>query len=386
MKSISLRRSIKRSVLLGLSGALGLSSLYGGGLKYKDGDKYLKLGGRIQVQYHQNDPDGGTSTDTLRFRRLRPYIEGSLHKNWKGKWQWDFGKEKTAIKDNYLQYKGFKTVNVTIGNASFQFSRELLTSSKYQQIVERTFVGDHNYGSPDRQLGIHLKSKGYKHWSWGASIAKAGQDPDNKKLDFDSTATIDKGDDWSEGWMLGGRIEFHPLGIMKMKQGDMKRKTKWFVGIGAFTWSNDDDNLDATRKDDVDSVTGFEISSGFRVNGFSVDAQYNTFNSELFADANGAKITSGLYKNGETDLKNYSLEGGYMILPKTLELVLGYQVQDADGYSDDWKKVAGGINYFVKGHDIKYQLTYVSGANKDGDNTTASADVDELYIQAQYVF
>ena len=60
---------------------------------YKDDSgKYVKIGGRIQLQYHQVDPDNGSSSDELFFRRLRPYIEGSLHKYWLGKFQLDMGK------------------------------------------------------------------------------------------------------------------------------------------------------------------------------------------------------------------------------------------------------------------------------------------------------
>ena len=46
---------------------------------------------------------------------------------------------------------------MTIGNAQFPFSREDMTSSKKQQLVERTFVGDHNYGTPERNAGIYLQ-------------------------------------------------------------------------------------------------------------------------------------------------------------------------------------------------------------------------------------
>ena len=100
-----------------------------GGVTYKDGDKYLKVGGRIQLQYHQVDPDGGTSTDEIKFRRLRPYIEGSTHKDWKAKIQWDMGKAENeneiAIKDAYFQYKGWENTKLTIGNANFPFSHNL---------------------------------------------------------------------------------------------------------------------------------------------------------------------------------------------------------------------------------------------------------------------
>jgi len=118
---------------------------------YEQDERYVKIGGRIQVQYHLESPEGADDTDSIFLRRFRPYVEGSLYKGWKGKIQWDMGKGKDdnelAVKDAYMQYKGFSSGKFTFGNVKLAFSRENLTSSKKQQLVERTFVGDHNYGA-----------------------------------------------------------------------------------------------------------------------------------------------------------------------------------------------------------------------------------------------
>ncbi|MEN8131051.1 MAG: porin [Pseudomonadota bacterium] len=356
---------------------------------YEEGEKYLKIGGRIQLQYHYEDPDGGEKTDELFFRRLRPYIEGSLYKDWKGKIQWDMGKagdsNEIAVKDAYLQYMGFSGLKLTVGNAKIPFSREFLTSSKKQQLVERTFVGDHNYGTPDRSVGIHVTGHNEsKNLTFGASIASASIDPDNKKLDFDSP--INKNSDFNEGWIYGGRIDFHPFGKLKFSQGDFKREMKATIGLAAFQWSNDDDvsgvddaGNDPAKKADVDKVTGYEISAAFRAAGLSIDAQYNLFDSELVQPG----ITSGLYKNSGTDLENWAVEGGYMVLPSRLEIVAGYQWQDADNYDEEWTRISFGANWFLHKHDIKLQATYRISDNKDGQD---GKDEDELFVQAQYVF
>ena len=182
-------------------------SAVAGGITYKDGDDYLKVGGRIQLQYQQVKPDGGDTTDETFFRRLRPYIEGSTHKDWKAKIQWDMGKaegeNEIAVKDAYFQYKGISYAKLTIGNANFPFSREFLTSSKYQQLVERTFVGDHNYGTPDRNVGIHMTGNPEsKKVTWGASGTVASKDADKKKLDFDTA--VNRSDDFNDGLGVGG--------------------------------------------------------------------------------------------------------------------------------------------------------------------------------------
>jgi phosphate-selective porin len=376
-------------ITLAVAGAIALPlASQAGGITYKDGDKYLKIGGRLQLQYYQSKPDGGETTDELFFRRLRPYIEGSLHKDWKGKIQFDLGKaegeNEVAIKDAYFQYKGWSNMKLSIGNANFPFSREFLTSSKKQQLVERTFVGDHNYGTPDRNTGLHLTgNSGGKKITYGASATVASIDPDNDKLDFDTP--VNRNDDFNDGFMVGGRVDWHPFGYLKFSQGDFKRELKATIGVAAFSWSNDEDNntntpgcLAGSGKCDVDSVTGIEVSGAFRAAGFSIDAEYNSFDAET----SEAGITDGIYTNGDTTLTNAAIEGGYMF-GDTIELVAGYQTQDADGYATAWNRTSVGANWFLKKHDIKFQLSYRMGENLEG---VENNDEDELFLQGQYVF
>jgi len=373
------------AVLVGMTVAI---PLHAAGITVYKGDngEYVKLGGRIQIQYYRDDPDSGSSTDEVFFRRLRPYVEGSLHPDWKGKFQMDFGKaedeNEVAIKDAYMQYKGYENMKVTFGNANFPFSREFLTSSKKQQLVERTFVGDHNYGTPDRNIGLHLTGHSDdKRISWGASAASASVDPDNKKLDFDTP--VNRNADFNEGWIIGGRVDFHPFGALKFEQGDFKGDTKATIGVAAFTWSNDDDNNTHApgcgSKCDVDSVTGYEVSGAFRSSGFSVDAEYNVFDTELVESG----VTNGIYRNSQSDLENWSIEGGYMVIPSKLEIVAGYSSQDADNYATEWRRTSFGANYFIRKHDVKIQATWQM--NKD-ENGVTGADADEFFLQTQYVF
>ncbi|PLX94192.1 MAG: hypothetical protein C0621_05825 [Desulfuromonas sp.] len=357
----------------------------------KESGKFVEIGARLQMQYHLADPDGSSSSDSVFFRRLRPYIAGSVHKDWLGKFQWDMGKaedaNELAVKDAYVQYKGIDNLTVTIGNAQFPFSREDMTSSKAQQLVERTFVGDHDFGTPELNAGVFLHYTALdKTVELHVAGASADIDPDASKLDFDTP--INANSDFNEGVMLGGRVDFHPLGKASFDQGDFKGEPKATVSLAAYTWSNDDDNNTYTTagastsasKADVDSVTGVEVSGGFRGHGLSVDAQYNVFAAETVDTA----FTGGIFKNGETSLTNYAVEGGYMVVPKTFELVAGYEAMDADNYTEVWKRTSIGANYFFVGKkDIKLQTTYRMGENLKGQ---ANNDANELFVQMQYVF
>jgi hypothetical protein len=357
---------------------------------FKDGDKKVKIGGRVQFQFNDSDPNTSDSSDSFIFRRLRPYIEGTVHQDWMGKIQWDMGSasgdNEIAVKDAYMKYTGFESVTIRIGNAVSPFSREMLTSSKYQQLIERTFVGDHNYGTPEWNMGLHLNGAfNDKKVTWGAAFTSSSLDPDEDKLDFDSP--VNKNTDFNEGLLVAARVDFHPLGYLKFKQGDFKRDLKVTIGLAAFHWKNDDDNNDNTTagvdvgagKPDVDKVNGFEISAAIRGHGASLDVQYNKFKSETVDDT----FTGGLYENGDTDLEQFAVEGGYMVIPGKLEIVAGYQVQDADNYATEWKRTSIGANYFVKKHDVKLQATFRKGTDLNGVKNT---DEDEFFVQAQYVF
>ena len=364
---------------------------HAGVVVWEDGDKNLEVGARIQLQYHATDPDAGDSEDEIFFRRLRPYISGSMNEDWSAKLQFDIGKStndnEVAVKDAYLRHTGFEGLKVTIGNQKPPFSREFLISSKDQQLVERTFVGDHNYGSPDRFAGVRLDGKAGGNLTWAGSFGSASVDPDVSKLDFDTP--INRNDDFNEGWLAAGRVEFHPFGVVDDSQGDLEVSGSLGLTLAAaaFTWSNDGDNdtytvggvSTSSSKADVDEATGFELSAGLRGFGFSADAQYQVVDGDTVATG----FTGGVFVDGTTELEQLAVEAGYMVLPSRLELVGGWEAQDADGYADTWNRTSFGLNYFLNGYKLKGQLTYRMGENLDG---VAGNDADEVFLQLQYVF
>lgn len=351
------------------------------GIKYQnDKGQSVSLTGYMQFQYRRTDAKGSDAVNDVFLRSLRLATEGSLYENWNGKFQVDFGQGMVSVKDAYMRYECCKNWKVTLGNIYMPFSREVLSGTTQQQMTPTTLVGNHDYGTPDRQVGLHVAGSVLDDkLAVAASVCMAAVDPDNAKLDFDSIVVAQE-DDWSQGLMAGGRLEYAPWGQIKFSQGDLEADSqKASIAVGAFTWQNDDENLDPVRSNDVDSVTGVEITGAVRYKGLSVDAECNIFEASLVDDG----ITAGLYKDSDTELINYAVEGGYMILPSRLEAVVGYEAQDADNYKKTWTKMSGGLNYYVKGHDIKCQLSYTAGENKGGK---AGSDVDEVFLQAQYVF
>lgn len=363
---------------------------------YEKDEKKVEIGGRIQFQYHSSDPMGGSSSDEFFFRRLRPYIQATVTENWVGKIQFDLGKadgsNEVAVKDAYMQYTGWDNHKLTIGNSKTPFSREFLTSSTRQQLVERSFVGDHNFGSPDRQLGLRLDgSAAEKKITYSAAVGSESHDPDISKLDFDTPANASS--DWNEGIVVAARVDYHPLGYMKFDQADFRSDDfKFNVSVAAFTWSNDDDNnpytdavtgmVNATGiadgKVDVDGADGVELSAGVRGHGFSADAEYQM----ISADTVDPAWTGGLYLNGTTDLDKMAVEAGYMF-HKKVEIVAGWDSLDADNFTDSVDRTSVGLNWYLNKHKAKIQTTFRSWENVGG---VTGVDLDEYFAQFQFVF
>ena len=363
---------------------------------HEKGETKIEVGALVQTQYSREDPEDGEATDDLSFRRLRPHIAGTVGKNWWAKVQLDFARAidgaEVAVKDAYVQYKGWQAdqhLVLTLGNAKTPFSRNFLTSSAKQQTVERGFAGNHNYGTPDRQLGLRLDGhSGSERLTWALAAGAEHHDPDVRRMDFDTPTSNQS--DWNQGWVVAGRVDFHPLGFVAFDHGDFHSDAvKYNLSLAYFTWSNDGDVDTYTHpasgtsvsqsRADLDHADGWEISAGLRGNGFSLDAELQ----QVHGDTMDPAFTGGIYADGGTDLDKLLVQGGYMLPGDRFELVAKWDSLDADNYADPWQSWELGLNHFWDQHKLKAQVTFRRSENVDG---IAGADADTLFAQFQYVF
>lgn len=366
---------------------------------YEEGEKSLEIGGRLQPQYRLVDPDEGTSGDDLFLRRMRFYIEGTVTEDIYGKWQVDFGdaSDDPEVKDAFIEYSGLPTGSITVGNFNVPYARELLASSKRQQFVERTVVGDHNFGVPDRQIGAKY-SLGNDFIQGGIGVFQAGVDPSFGKVDFESNVSSD-----AEyfGNMAAGRLNFTPLGeVDDYRQGAFGVEPGLGIGVNAFTWNNDSDVSLDTVDQQYDNITGYGVDAAFRAGYFSADAAYQFTDADTRGDVARTGLVDG---NGDAKFSTVLLKAGYMIVPTKLEAVAGFSglSPDDDYYADDGSAIGGmdkrysmGLNYFFNKHNAKIQLTYEIGKNvlyaddaNDQVRTPANigGDQNRLFLQFQQV-
>lgn len=383
------------AVAVAVSSAVSLP-VYSKQTIYSDGERELVLSGRAHFQYLQRDPENGEKTDDIGFRRLRVELDASIAKNWNAQIEWEFGEgaeldtdegeSNGELVDGYIEHTFNNGRVLRWGHTRVvQFSRSDNTSSNYLHQVERTLVGSNDSGVPGRQTGIgwYGEREDTSKFIWDLGIAMAEIDPANNQIDFDSEVNSEAEN--SEGVLVGGRVQYFPMGYLKEQQADFHGPSKWGFALAAFTWDNDGDQRGLDPNDpDIETVTGVEVSGSYRGQGWSIDAEYNTFSADAvrgdLGKIGGATIFNA---NGEAELDVYAIDAGYMLIPEKFQVAASYAIQDAEPYADEWVVAEIGATYFLKRQDIKFQGTYRIEDNVDG---VIGNDRNTFYLQAQYLY
>ncbi|MGJ8679501.1 OprO/OprP family phosphate-selective porin [Paraglaciecola sp.] len=99
--------------------------------------------------------ENGTESDSsIDVRRARVSVKSKISKNWKAKVQLAFEDGDIELKDAYLQYKGWKGFDVTLGQEKEPFGLENQMSARNLLQIERSLPS--NALSLGRSLGVSL--------------------------------------------------------------------------------------------------------------------------------------------------------------------------------------------------------------------------------------
>jgi hypothetical protein len=372
---------------------------------YDEHGRWLDFGIIVQGEYLQNSPSSGQSTEYLFFRRLRPIVMGGLDNDWQAILMVDFGagqngnNYQTAIRWANFQYIGIEQSHLTFGSFKPWFSRELLTIGPHLQTIERSPVGNTNYGNPDYMIGA----------AWDQML------PDRKMVYYMSAGLEDHAQgvtqmqmkspayaptNANQGWLITARVDYYLIGEMPYdsrplhtpapiayNRGDF-HTDGWraIVSAGAYGWWNDGNSnpytvngtSTSTTNADLDKAYGLEVSGGVRGYGFSADVEYQYVRGDLLVSS----FTGGLYANGHTDLNKFSVTGGYM-LPLDVELVAAWSAVDATGFKRALTETTLGVNWYVKKYAVRFSANYSFVNNNEG---TPGNNVGVARALAQFVW
>jgi hypothetical protein len=347
----------------------------------------MTFSGYVQPQYEVRSQEDDTR-DRAILRRMLFGTEIALTPSWSAEFMVDAGPVASTgdgrliVKDAYLRYDGLERhgVSIFVGNQKMPFSRALLGSSSRRGLIERPIGGDRSLGSPGRAIGV-LADGWHRRRTirWTASLASSLQSPDADEVRIDGIAEAHS--NWNAGALLGGRFELHPLGEVSRAQSDFGRGALTVVAaVAAYSWrSGEGAPRHQAGTVDADHVRGLEFSGGVRGHGVSVDAEFE----HIAAVAMNRDVTLGLYVDGRAAIDKMSVEGGYMVIPRRLEPLLGFDAASSRSYAEPWRRVNAGMNWYVNGHRLKFSLMHRQSFNERGVRNERS---HTTYLQAQFSY
>ena len=164
-------------------------------LATRDGAFTTKLGGRLQLDAasYSGNPEMGDGTEV---RRAYLTLQGTMYDDWGYRFQYNFastGSNGKGILDAFIDYKGFDSVDLRVGNFKEPFTLQEAISDNFTTFTERATIAAF---SPGRRMGV-MASHGNQDWTWAAGVF--GDSVDSK------------GGTDDESWGASTRVTMSPI-------------------------------------------------------------------------------------------------------------------------------------------------------------------------------
>jgi len=339
-------------------------------------DKFsAKLRNRMQYKYQYTDRDIGTDgspeedESTFDFRRIRTKISGNAYgKNVKYKIEWDSSTDDVDLRDAYVEFKHIPWANILAGQRTV-FTRQFLTSSSAQQMIDRSATGaEFRFQGDERKRGVAIHSKKIL----------------DGKIDYLAgvyNPTIRSDDNTINTMLYMARASYYPFGpYVSYLESDLEYTESFKMHIaGGIGFEQIGQNESDSGESEIDQ-TQLLGEFGFKYRGLSLVGEYHNrkrkvLDTHLVANAStitflgGGSVGPGVVGAKETlNDQGFFVQGGYFVIPEKLEIAGRYELVDYGrnhpeggtlGLVDNRRFYTAGLNYFLKGRDHKLQINYI---------------------------
>lgn len=340
----------------------------------------ITLGGFVQGQAEFGEApdsryigsDGKPIEDRLLLRRTRLNVQGSFLEHFDFKLEADFGANgisetanyRAQLTDAFVNWNRYELANVKMGQFKAPFGFELLASDSKLLTIERSLPIDRLTDA--RQIGMALSGAALeKRVGYSAAL-------------FNGTSVNNSYND-NDQFMYAGRVHGIPV---KTKLGE--QDLQWSLGLNGLTSQDNGTNGPASVTKAGFGLPG-NVFQGERW-AWGADTQLKVGPFELQAEYLHARfnpVTSPSF-HGE----GWYVLGGYYILPNRLQGIVRYETfnprTSVDGDSTDvW---TFGLNYYIKGDDIKLMVNYLLGDRDGSGSVPANDNEGRLLARVQIIF
>jgi len=335
-----------------------------------DGNYRLQLGGYAQLIYRYTDLDDQNKDDTSDFdiRRFKLQMQGHLiNKRFGYKFQGEIS-DGFKTEDAYLNYSFAAPFKVQFGQFKPPQARQELISASRQLFPERSLANDtFNLGRDQGVQAMGNLAEKLVEYQFGLFNGNGPNtsNPDNRH-------------------MLAGRLDFNPLGAMKMDEAGWPTDKPLLNLGGSFAWNKvgaNDVGSGFDRDNDVmDVALGLDSLDAATFNAaYGSELTWLLWTANINAAWCGASFAGEYYRlsadpdqGDDWDADGYYVQAGYQIIPNQLELALRYSEIESDDVNASAKfdkaETQLGVNYYLSGHAAKVQADYTWKSDDLADN------------------
>lgn len=318
-----------------------------------DGEASLSLGGLLQVQFENGDRGDSrfpaTGEDRFYLRRARMNATGTFAEQLDFRVEFDLAGTlgstnglRAQMTDGYVNWNHYAGAQIRAGQFKTPFGFEQLYPDPRLLTMERSLANDRL--TLNRQLGAQLWGDLLdKHVSYAVGV-------------FNGNGVNNSANDNGK-FLWAARLSATPW------KGELfGGPASWAIG-GNYFESEDtalsllDLNLDSTPTTaDKDG-----LFTGKR-HGYGFDSQLETGPFSLWVEYLDNHLEPTDAKPfAEFDADGWYVQAGVFLMPKKLQAVAKYETFDPSRRlsNDDTSTVTLGLNYYIKGNNLKLQLDYL---------------------------
>ena len=376
----------------------------------------LVLGGYLQGDYNVGDVDAyrgrfpglltAKTKDRFRLRRARIALTGDFLEQFDFKLQGDFqfGDEGLVVRDStgrilanntnrtafsgadlWVNWHALPEANIRVGQYIVG-GMEILTPDIALLAIERSQVTEAIV--PDRQIGLQVwgkpltnlwpKQKDFLSYTAGVYNGNGRNTITNDNNEYMYAATLDA--QLYKGKVVGQDVLLKFGGNYFTDRDD---KGTNISPIGNLLVGKDG-SLSAGTLPGPDERHSYGVHGSLQVGPFDVVAEY--LDEKVSPREVNNRVKPGFKA---FDANGYYVAAGLFVLPKKVQLIGKYETfNPGQVANDDFQTATFGINYLIKGNDLKLMADYVHTWSDFRDHNPRFGDsgFDEVRLRAQVVF
>ena len=321
----------------------------------------LKMGGLIQLRFaaQKNDPRTQGSEDSFRVRRARLTADGTLIEDVDFHLEADVSRA-AALEEAEIRILTLPQANVTLGQFKTPFSMENWNSTKRLDMVERTQVV--TALAPDKDIGIMVGGQFFlKRFGYRAAMVNGN------------------------GHNTSGNDNDQFLYVLRLEGTPIQRLPVWNQDLTVAVGANGAYSRDSAAR--ADAIFGVKKAVGAASEGARrlAGADLSVLSGRISFKAEYLWGEFKPFLNGKRLIRTdgYYVQGGWY-LTQRLQTLARYESFDPDKdalNNSDIRWTTLGVNYFIRGHNLRTQVNYVFKEERTDDVRD-----DTLFASIQLLF